>query len=297
MDSTTTNVCEWCKRPFLPPGAKVTGGKAMKQPGKSPEAADSGPQAGAPEAPAAAVPAEPTAAMPLAGPPLLAGAAAEEAEAPAPSSSPASAGELLRPLGAQPPRTAAESQPFPGTGAEGAGASVDVSQYVGSDQSIFRPMEKPRVPGSVAGSADRMAEKRRAAIEREQGPEIPENIRLLRASIGGAVVALVVTLVEFFVKKEMPPQLIGGVPIPIPNNTEFSGALVYAALLAVLLGFMLSAMLVRFKLGPFAGLIMGLVLGAAALSNNFPWGLIAGGLAGIICGVLATKGMRRVINV
>ena len=272
----------------------MAGGRALKQPGKSPEAADRGPQAGAPEAPAAAVPAEPAAAMPLAGPPLLAGAEAEEEEATAPSSSPGSAGELLRPLGAQPPRTAADSQPFPGTGREGSDTSVDVSQYVGSDQSIFRPMAKPRVASSTTGSADRMAEKRRAAIEREQGREIPENIRLLRASIGGAAVALVVTLVEFFATKQVPDKLI---VIGISNYTAFSGALMYALLLAVLLGFMLSAMLVRFKLGPFAGLILGLVLGAAALSNNFPWGLIAGGLAGIICGVLGTKGMRRVISV
>jgi len=39
------------------------------------------------------------------------------------------------------------------------------------------------------------------------------------------------------------------------------------------------------------------VLGAAALSNNFPWGLIAGALAGIGAGKMATKGMRRVLNV
>jgi hypothetical protein len=37
-------------------------------------------------------------------------------------------------------------------------------------------------------------------------------------------------------------------------------------------------------------------MGWAALSNG-RWGLIAGGLAGLVVGILSTKGMRRVLNV
>jgi len=293
MDSSTTDVCEWCKRPFLPPGAKVTTRKPAKV-GRPAEADKPvAPVSGAPAEPAvppdAASEAETT--RPLMG--EIPSPVQEQEEA-APAGPASAADDILRPLGAQPSRAPADSAPFPGTGQTTSGSSPDLSQYMGTDQSIFRPMEKPRIPGTAIGGADALAARRRAAIEREQGPEIPENTRLARAAMAGAGVALVVTLIEFLVNKEVPLKLI---VVPISNNGKLTGALMYAALLAVLLGFMLSAMLVRFKLGAFAGLVIGLALGGLALSDNMPWGLIAGGLAGIVTGILASKGLRRVINV
>jgi hypothetical protein len=227
---------------------------------------------------------------------MLAGAAPPAAEEePATAAAAPASEDILRPLGAQPPRSSSsvESQPFPGTG-QAAGASVDVSQYVSSGQSIFRAMEKPRAAATQLSPQERLAASKRATLAREQGPEVPENKRLMRATIGGAVVAMGVTLVQFFVTKQVPNELV--TMHIIKNYQELSGALLYGVLLAVLLGFMLSAMLVKFRRGPFVGLIIGLVMGWAALSNG-RWGLIAGGLSGLVVGIFSTKGMRRVLNV
>ena len=282
MDSTTTDVCEWCKRPFLPPGAKVTG----QRPGKG----------GKPPAPAAGVTPETAATPPPAAGAMLAGAAppAEEEEAAAAPAAPA-AEAVLRPLGAGAPRSSssAEAQPFPGTGEAGADGSVDVSQYMGSGQSIFQPMEKPRTASGQLSPQERFVASRRAALARGQGVEVPENTRLMRAAIAGAIVAMTATLAQFFMTKQVPLKML---VVPIERNDQFSGALLYGVTAAVLLGFMLAAMLVKFRMGAFVGLIAGLVIGWAGLSN-FPWGLIAGGVAGLVVGIFAAKGARRVVNV
>ena len=282
MDSSTTDVCEWCKRPFLPPGARVTGQKAAKG-GKTVEL-------GA-EVPADTADTAPPAPEPASAGPVLAGAAPLAAEEPpAPASAPA-AEDILRPLGAGAPRSSADSQPFPGTGQAASDGSVDLSQYVSSGQSIFRPLERPHAPGIQASPQDRLAAAKRAAKER--APEVPETKRLMRATMAGAVVAIVVTLVEFAVTKQVPLTLL---VIKVNSNEALGGALLTAGLRAVLLGFMLSAMLVRFKLGGFAGLLTGLALGWLALAD-VPWGLVTGGLAGLLVGIFGSKGVRRVLNV
>ncbi len=270
----------------MPPGAKVTGQRPGKG-GKPPE-----PAAGIPPETAATPPPEPE---PPVGA-MLAGAeppAAEEEPAAAPAAP--SADEILRPLGAGGPRSSgsAEAQPFPGTGGAGADGSVDVSQYVGAGQSIFRPIERQRDAGTPFSPQERYAASRRAARERGQAPEVPENTRMMRASIAGAIVAMTAAMVQFFVTKQVPLKML---VVPIEANDKFSGAVLYGVTTAVLLGFMLAAMLVKFRKGGFVGLIAGLVIGWAGLAN-FPWGLITGGVAGLLVGILANRGVRHVVNV
>ncbi len=284
MDSKTTDVCEWCKRPMLPPDAKVTSNpQAM-------EGAPSPPEEETPESKMAA--AEPPTAS---APPLLAGPEKPEKEEspqgepppPAPASAPPEIDDTLRPLGAQ-------LQGASGKDGDPTALSVDISQYMGDDQSIFRPVEKPTAKVGSIGQVEGFAARKQAAIEREQGKEVPEKVRLFRAAVAGGTVAIVVTMIRFAVTKEVPPHLLF-LNLSL-TCTRFSGALMYAAVLALLLGFMLGALMAKFKLGPFAGVMIGLVLGFGAIGDK-PWGLIAGVLAGILSGIFATKGVRRVINV
>ncbi len=287
MDSSTTDVCEWCKRPMLPPGAKVTS--------RPPAGGDELPEPDAPaDAPEAEVPG--AAPPPAEPPPLLAQPPEpqppqEETAPPGPASVTQAANpvgdDVLRPLGQQTPSASA-------AGGDPNALSVDLSQYVGEDQSIFRPVEKPTAKVGSIGQAEGFAARKRAAIEREQGKEIPENVRLTRSAIAGGLVAFLVTMVRYGIHKEVPTQLLV-INIGAASMT-FAGALMYAGLLALLLGFMMGALLTKFKLGPVPGLFIGLVLGFAAIGDK-PWGLIAGALAGILGGVFASKGARRVINV
>jgi hypothetical protein len=172
---------------------------------------------------------------------------------------------------------------------------MDMSQYQGADQSVLQPLERPQAPGAST-LRDPLAARRKAARERYEAPEIPDNVRLLRATVSGAVLAMLCSIVRFVASTphEVPDKLVQ--LIPIPSNDQLTGALVYGLLSAVLLGFMLAALLVQFRRGPFAGLIIGLILGLGAL-GGWPWGLITGTICGLTTGYYAGKGLHRVINV
>jgi hypothetical protein len=172
---------------------------------------------------------------------------------------------------------------------------MDMSQYQGADQSVLQPLERPQEPGTTT-LRDPLAARRKAARERHEAPEIPDNVRLVRATVSGAVLAGILSIVRFIASNphQVPDKLIQ--LIPIPSNDQLTGALVYGLLSAVLLGFMLAALLVQFRKGPFAGLLIGLALGLGAL-GGWPWGVITGAICGLANGYYAGKGLHRVINV
>jgi hypothetical protein len=227
--------------------------------------------------------------------------AAEPAEA-APQPQPAAASEpaddILRPLGApvagqqvRPPG----SGPSHGLSADATATSIDMSQYQGTDQSVLQPLERPEVAGASA-VRDPLAARRKAARERRDRPEVPDNIRLMRATITGSVLAVALTIVRFLATS---PHSVPGdfvMLIPIKGNDTIAGALLFGALAGVLLGFMLAAMLVQFKRGPMAGALVGLVLGFGALGGGL-WGIVTGVVCGFANGYQAAKGMKQVINV
>ena len=284
MESSTTDRCEWCKRPMLPTGATITDQQT-------------------PDAETAEQIAEGTQAAEGVKP-LGEDAAGEEeqpeAEAPAEES-------VLRPLGSTPPtpKTGAvvpPAMPSHGITDEATETSVDVSQYTTGDQSIFRPIERPE-RADVMGGADPLARRRRRG-ETKTESEIPENIRLLRSVIAGVIISLVLALIQFTVSrmsegaKEVPGSLIFA-SVTLIRNLGRSGtllsALLYGSMMGVLMGLGLGAVLVRFKRGPFVGMLIGLVVGYGLM--NYPWGLVLGAVTGIAIGIIASVGLRQVVAV
>ena len=276
MDSSTTDVCEWCKRPFLPPGAKVT----TKKPGKPGQV----PPAGQPPASEAASPAAPP-------PELLSSAEESEPAAEArPARAPTPAAEdILRPLGDQPATEASGPSAPAGIDTE---TSVDMSAYVGADQSILQPLERPQPSAAPTAGRDPLAARRQAVRERTSG-EIPETVRMGRSLVAGLVICVLMSILQFLVTHNVPRKLYF---LPLGNPEYLVTAVFYGMALGVLLGGALGAALVQFKRGPFVGILVGLLIGWLGLQNP-PWGQITGGLCGAIVGYFAAKGMRRVVNV
>ncbi len=285
MESSTTDQCEWCKRPMLPTGATITDQQT-------------------PDAKTAEQIAEGRAAAEGVKP-LGEQAAAEEEQ---PKAGAREEESVLRPLGSAPatPRTGGVGPPpvMPSHGItdEQTKTSVDVSQYTAGEQSIFRPIERPERADAMGG-ADPLARRRRRRETRVES-EIPENIRLLRSVIAGVIISLVLALIQFTVSrmsegaKEVPGSLIFA-SVTLIKNLGQSGtlvsALMYGTLMGVLMGLGLGAVLVRFRRGPFVGMLVGLVVGYGLM--NYPWGLILGALAGIAIGIIASVGLRQVVAV
>jgi hypothetical protein len=288
MESSTTDVCEWCNRPMLPAGATVSG-KAANRSGKS------GQVVAAPPRPAA----ELEVGRPLhqqQAEPRDAGVEAESV------SEPPAADVVLRPLGhatpgdkaGAPPAPSAQGAARPGVPSHGLSSqvtatSVDISQYVGNDQSIFRPLQK-EAGYSSAASLDRVTHKKSAQVQ--AGPDWSENQRLLRCTIAGLVIAVLFAIAKHFIKGSVPDKLI---VIPLGEPTEILTAVKFGIASGLMFGFMLGALLVRFQRGPFIGLIVGLVLGFSI--QNGIWGYLAGALSGIVVGRYATVGVRRALDV
>jgi hypothetical protein len=285
MESSTTDVCEWCNRPMLPAGATLSGKTAK-------ELKKSGQPVAAPPRPAVG---------PEVGLPLHQ-QQGEERETDVEVTAGPAADVVLRPLGhgaagdkggapLPPPAQSAARTGVPSHGlSNGATAtSVDISQYVGKDQSIFRPVEK-EAGYSSAASLDRVAQKK--TTQGQEGPNWSENQRLLRSTIAGLVIAMVFAIAAHFIGGSVPDKLI---VIPLGDPTGILTAVEFGIASGLVFGFMLGALLVRFQKGPFIGLLAGLLLGFGI--QNGVWGYLAGALSGIVVGRYATVGVRRVINV
>jgi len=208
---------------------------------------------------------------------------------------------LLRPLGgaqaadqtASPPAQAAQRPGVPSHGLshDATKTSIDISQYMGADQSIFRPIRKDASYSSAA-SLDRVAQKKTSAQD-QTGPNWSENERLGRCVIAGLASSMVMTLLQFFTKLGTIPDNFYG--LRIAPGGGLTTALVYAIGSGLILGVGLGAILTRLKRGSFIGMVLGLLV-AIGLKNS-PYTLIAGAMTGILAGRFATLGVRRVINV
>jgi len=273
MESSTTEVCEWCKRPMLAPGAAITS-RAGREGAAEP--VEAGPEEVAALAP------EPS---------------AEEAQEGAEARGEEAPEQVLRPLGGDmsAPKRAAPRPGAPrhGLSQEATRTSIDVSQYVGEGESILRPLRRSQVSTTLPGGGDPLAQRRVGRAGKTQTvSDIPENVRLLRSLIAGILICVAIALIQFVVTGKAGQQLY---TIEVGPGSSLATALKYGALLGVLLGFLLGAVLTRFKRGPFLGMLVGLVLGWGL--HNPPWALIAGGLTGIAAGRFATVGLRRVASV
>jgi hypothetical protein len=302
MESATTDVCEWCKKPMLPEGGSISAKAKEKLREERVQAEKQGPpqeaQAEPPRPPAEG---EMTPARPGLKPPrqpevhesglrsLGSHIGEEAAEATPPTFETRELEQNdtpLRPLG-------------PGLGGQGerpSELSAETTRYIGDEQSIFRPIERPRAQGTGQWVVDPATGRRRRVMQEKV--VIADNVRLKRAAPQGAVVAVVVTLAQFFIAHAV-PSTIATVKFPglaSTSNPSIINALVYAIYLSILLGFMLAAMLVQFRKGPGVGFLIGLAIGFLVLQNSY-WGIAAGVLAGLLVGRVTGKGIRTVVSV
>ena len=297
MESSTTDVCEWCKRPMLPAGATIS--KKAAQEVKGDYSTPPGePSEDRPEA-SAALAEQPE----MASEEEEAPAPAEEEEAPAVSEQeevpPAPEEEepehQLRPLGGvqQPPASStAPGPPSHGLSDEAMQTSIDISQYLGNDQSIFRPQKRPEPGSAMPGNADPLAGRRVSSQESATGSELSENARLGRCVVAGLVVGVAAALIQYFVTGETLLTLYGR---PLGRGANMMTALKYGIASGVILGLGLGAILIKLRKGSFLGMLIGLLVGMGC--QNPPWGQIAGALTGIVAGRFATVGLRRRIAV
>jgi hypothetical protein len=286
MESSTTDVCEWCNRPMLPPGAAVSSkaGKELRK-GKPGEA---------PPAPPPPSPSQP---------PLVQEEEAEQAEA-APEEPAAekeeSPEELLRPLGgggagAQRPKagTPRPGGPSHGLSDDATQTSIDISAYVGDDQSIFRPLERGTHSTSMPGGGDPLARTRRRGGKTETVSEIPENTRLFRSVAAGVAICVVLAVIQTFVNGVPPKELhFAALHFIVSRRDSLLTGIMYGVAAGLLLGLGLGAILVKLKRGPIVGTLIGVMVGWGL--QNPPWGFVAGALTGILAGRFATVGLRRV---
>ncbi len=283
MESSTEDVCEWCKRPMLPAGAKITGQRQEVEAGEAsagrPDSTGEGGEGGAPLAEESA-------------------SEREQAEG---------AEQVLRPLGGRQAARAGEAEapetPSHGLSKEATRTSVDVSQYTGDEESLFRPMERPDRKESLGG-ADPLARRRRRDEAEEAKSEISDNVRLLRSAIAGVIISVFLALVQLIVTRTMEdagtvPNRLVFASVPLIRDLGQSGSLravlMYGVLMGLLMGLGLGAVLVRFKRGPFVGMLVGLLVGYGLL--NGAWGYLCGALTGIACGIIATAGIKQVARV
>ena len=290
---------------MLPPGSTVSS-KAAQQLRKERSAR---PPAGAP-----AVPSQPAEPEPSEGEPPQVGSEPEPSEVGPPqveseperpeSEREATPDDVLRPLGGDappsgPPGTSARpAVPTHGLSDNATKTSIDISQYVGDDQSIFRPMERPETGSTLPGGVDPLARRRRAGTEKvEFVSEIPDNTRLGRSVVSGIVICIILGAVQTVVNGGIPPKELhfAALHIMVSRRDSIVTAIMYGGLAGLLLGLGLGAILVRLKKGPFLGLVIGFLVGWGL--QNPPWGLIAGALTGILAGRFATVGLRRTVTV
>jgi hypothetical protein len=184
--------------------------------------------------------------------------------------------------------------------AEGDGSgdlSSETMRYIGDGSNLFRPSERPVTAGGSQYVIDATGRKKRVGGAEQV---VADNVRLRRSIPRGAVVGVVMALVQFLVTHKV-PESIAMLQLPgLSGGESLGNAIMYAFYLSIFLGFMLSAVLVQFKWGAVPGFFIGLILGAFALrgEDDSPlWGIVAGCLAGVLVGRVAAKGAKRVINV
>ncbi len=291
LESSTTDVCEWCNRPMLPAGASVSGkaAKELKQSGR----------------PLAAAP-PPSSGIEPQGDLLIQQEATDDAEiaeaaAHAPDPDPdvtlrplghGQATEIAAPAQAPPAPTQQRSGPSHGLSDDTMRTSIDVSQYMGADQTIFKPIQKEDGFASAA-SMDRVTGKKK--IFESTGPNWTENERLMRCAVTGMAISMIITLAQFAVTHKTVDKMFSAIPLGYADS--FVTALKFGVLLGLALGFMLGALLVKTQKGPGAGMLLGMLLGFSAGGAFNLFNVLAGAVAGIMVGRFATLGIRRVINV
>lgn len=297
MESSTTDKCEWCKKPMLPPGGAIST-KAKEELRRDKEAPSKPPENGNSPAPRET---EEEAAIrrPESKPPpsrpevhssglvTLGAHLADEPEEPGETPNYVAGGEskneeILLPLGSG------------GTSGQGEEAK-DTPIYIGNDENVLRPIERPVSKDGAKYTIDATGRKRRMV---DSTPEIPEKVRLFRGAIHGGIVSVVMAILQFLVKHQVPDKVV---VLAVGDSKSFLGALQFGVYSALLLGFMFSALLVQRKWGPVAGFFLGLPLGwtlvSMATERNMPWPLITGVLCGIVVGRASVKGLRRVVTV
>jgi len=289
MESSTTDICEWCKRPMLPAGATISR-KAAEEVRQDNSGDDS-----------AGTAAEPPAVREEEGVDLVeedfAQAPAEE-EPPAASEPPEQEEpeHRLRPLGGAQPSPQQTSggpgQPSHGLSDNATQTSIDISQYIGDDQSIFRPQKRPEPASAMPGGGDPLAQRRAGMGKSEPTSEISENTRLVRCLLAGLVISMIIALIQYAVTGEMVLFLYF---LRLGRGPSLMVAIKYGLASGVVLGLGLGAILVRLRKGPFLGLVIGLLV--AVGFKNAPWALIAGALTGIVAGRFATVGLRQQVTV
>lgn len=281
MDSATTDICEWCKKPMLSAGA------AAERPVAAPTIA--APQLGdvvdaAPEY------------MPAPAEDLVELGPISDGE-PAEAQPPGISG-ALRPLGgdgAKPAGLAPVAKaPTHGLSAEATRTSVDVAGYLGPDNSLFRPATKAE-QGASTGGMDPLG-RVQMRKQREAVNNIPDNVRIMRSLRAGFTIAFPLAIVEFIVTHKVPEKLFV-LPL-ISGGDSFLAAIVWGLVSGVFIGFGLGALLVQFKKGSGIGLVLGLLLGNSALQTDPTyWGMAAAGISGFMIGKIATFGYRKVVSV
>ncbi|MBN1460320.1 MAG: hypothetical protein JXA57_12350 [Armatimonadetes bacterium] len=323
MESSTTDVCEWCKRPMLPPGAQLSGQtqppdkqaqEAAEPPGRS-LGEVTGADAAQEEDPAQQHPKSEAELRPLGG--HSEQVVAPEPPAPPPQeAAPAAEADFLeppptKPTPAAPPKIEAEAPaqepqqtepeqpessvtgPSHGLAEEATATSIDISEYMGDDNSIFRPIvrEEPK----SQDTKDLLAQRHKRRLDEAREPEISENTRLLRCLIAGLVVAIPIALIQYLVPPHNTVTTLF-TSVQLSRGPSFVAALKYGIVSGIIFGFGIGALLVRLKKGPGVGFVVGVVLGLSAMGNGF-WGALAGAIIGIYAGKVATVGVRRTVNV
>ncbi len=216
----------------------------------------------------------------------------ESNEAPEPDAG----GTQLRPLGGGGQQSSTNSPsgrtpPSHGVSEDATETSIDISQYLGADQSIFRPIERE---GTQKGDAtDLLARKAGALSDEKDGAiDLSENARLGRSTIAGLAIGLFFAVVQFFVVGTTVTVLYG---LSLGRPESLMTALKFGILTGLIFGVGLGAILVKLRKGPFIGAVMGIMVGFGF--SNLPWSPIAGAATGILAGRFATIGIRRVVNV
>jgi hypothetical protein len=288
MDSAATDVCEWCKKPMLPAGAAVTGqrGTPVIAPEAPPDQSDAV-EASAETAAAASQPAvaaaEPDGLVELGAPPERPGQTQAIAQ-----------GDVLVPLGSAPGKSGL-SGPSHGLGGDATKTSVDVANYLGPDQSLFKPMSK--VEHSATSKGLDPLSHRGGRRQEKQVSDISDNVRLMRSTITGLLVCFPLAILQFVVTKKVPVRIFTVVPL-FGGRDTFVAAIVYGVVTGVVLGFGLGALLTQIKKGPVLGLLFGLLLGTFGLATEpVYWGILAACVTGFVAGRHATYGYRKVLQV
>lgn len=224
-----------------------------------------------------------------------------EGEAGEPTGEEGTEQHLLRPLGdgsaaragGEPPA----GMPSHGLSDEATRTSVDVSQYTGGDDSIFQPMEQPDRTSTATGSDPLAA--RRSRGKQEVVSDISENVRLARSLVAGLAVTVALTLVQRIATPDSMPSSVtyGGYQFikSVDSGGGIVGLVMYGVIVGLINGLLLGAFLTRLKRGPFVGMLVGLMIGYGLM--NGVWGYACSALTGIVCGRIATVGLRHVARV